>query len=1394
MTDSSDSSNNFLAGGGEMGARVREFAWAANPIGPISEWPQSLKTAVSICLNSRFPIVLWWGQELRLIYNDAWRPSLGVLKHPALGKPGQEVWEEIWHLIGPMLEGVLASGEATWSDDQLLPMDRYGYLEESYWTYSYSPIRDESGQVGGVFTAVNETTARYIGERRLRTLRELAAQAVTGETPAGAGSAGIRTLASNGVDVPFAMLYLVDEGGQLARLCECTPMPAGEAPTPHEISLLQNSSLWPVDEVVRTGQTTLLDDLPSRFETLPAGLLDVSIQQAVLLPLRSAAQDRVTGVLILGVNPCRALDDEHRGFHALAAGHVATAIANAQAYEEERRRAELLAELDRSKTAFFSNVSHEFRTPLTLMLGPLEDLLARPPDELGATVVEPLEVIHRNGLRLLRLVNTLLDFSRLEAGRVRANFQPTELASFTTELAGMFRAAVEKAGLKLEVECTPLPEPVYVDRDMWEKVVMNLLSNAFKFTFEGAIKISQRVADRNVELVVQDTGTGVPEQELPRLFDRFHRVENARGRTHEGSGIGLATVQELVKQHEGSLSVSSTLGEGTTFTVTLPRGSAHLPSHHILHGSERAPSERVAAPFVQEALRWLPDEETAPSRLPGPRSSLTPEERPRVLVADDNADMRQYVERLLADEYAVETVADGEAALAAALVRRPDLVLTDVMMPRLDGFGLLQRLRSRLETRDIPVIMLSARAGEESRVEGMEAGADDYLVKPFGARELLARVGAHLQIALMKRQAQQNLQVERDLLSVTLASIGDAVITTDIDGRVAIMNSVAEQLTGWTNEFAAGQPLETVFNIVHETTRKTVPNPATRAMRDGVVVGLANHTVLLARNGSERPIDDSAAPIRNKDGEIVGSVLVFRDVSERWQTEQRLKLVSEAANDAIWDWNLVTNQVVWNEGVQTRFGYQAEQVGADASWWVSQIHPEDRDRVVHGIHVVIDGVETKWTAEYRFQRADGSYAHVFDRGQVVRSHLRAPLRMIGSMLDLTERIAAEEDLRRIAAELSEANRRKTEFLAVLGHELRNPLAPIRTGLELLEMIKDDPVEFERIRATMERQVQQMVRLIDDLLDVSRITQGKLQLRKGRVALADIVQSAVEANRPFADEAGHRLTVNLPGTTVLLQADPARLAQVFSNVLNNATKYTPDGGNIRLDAAWQDGTVEVRVKDDGIGIPLELQHGIFEMFNQIDRPLEEGGYKGLGIGLTLVKSLVEMHGGEVEVRSEGAGQGTEFLVRLPILESASPEAGGAVKGSAKAGAKLKVLVVDDNKVAADMLTMIAKLLGNEVRTAYNGREAIRLADEFRPQVVLMDLGMPIMNGYEAARHIRQQPWGEDMVLVAQTGWGQDEDRRRSKEAGFDQHLVKPAGAEELQNLFAEVAKKVRPDGE
>ncbi|HKH46805.1 MAG TPA: PAS domain S-box protein [Thermoanaerobaculia bacterium] len=639
-------------------------------------------------------------------------------------------------------------------------------------------------------------------------------------------------------------------------------------------------------------------------------------------------------------------------------------------------------------------------------------------------------------------------------------------------------------------------------------------------------------------------------------------------------------------------------------------------------------------------------------------------------------------------------------------------------------------------------------------------------------------------ILLARQRTERELAAERERLRITLASIGDAVISTDDEGRVTFLNGVAEALTGWTHAEAAGRPLPDVFHIVNEYSRQPAENPAVQALRQGLVVGLANDTVLIARDGTERPIDDSAAPMLDESGSPVGAVLVFRDVTERRRAEEvqaRLAVIVESTHDAIVSKTLDSVIRTWNPGAERLFGYSAEEAVGRS---ITLIIPPDRldeeatilARITRGER--IEHYETvRMAKDGRRMDISLTISPIRD----VEGHIIGASKIAR---DITERKRADEALQEAMEALKKADRRKDEFLALLAHELRNPLAPLRNSLQVLRLASD-PDLIDKSREIMDRQLSHMVRLIDDLLDISRISLNKMELRRTRVVLADAVSSAVETARPAIQEAGHELTISLPPEPIYLDADFTRLAQVFGNLLSNSARYTEGRGQIWLTAERDGGQVTVTVRDTGIGIPAPALPNIFEMFSQVDRSMERSA-GGLGIGLALVKGLVEMHGGTVEAESPGPGQGSALTVRLPVLEDRAESSDGtaAEGGPESAGSKRRILVVDDNEDSAASMQMMLQLLGNEVRTAHDGYEAVERAEQFRPQVVLMDVGMPNLNGYEATQCIREQPWGHDMVIIALTGWGQEEDRARSKEAGCDGHLVKPVELADLEKLLAE----------
>jgi PAS domain S-box-containing protein len=637
-------------------------------------------------------------------------------------------------------------------------------------------------------------------------------------------------------------------------------------------------------------------------------------------------------------------------------------------------------------------------------------------------------------------------------------------------------------------------------------------------------------------------------------------------------------------------------------------------------------------------------------------------------------------------------------------------------------------------------------------------------------------------ILAARRQAEEALRKQSEWLRITLASIGDGVISTDANGLITFMNGVAEALTGWPQAEAVGRPLSEVLHIVNERTRQPAENPALRALREGTIIGLANHTVLIARDGTERFIDDSAAPIRNESGVTVGVVLVFRDVTERKGAEDaqaRLAAIVDSSQDAIISKTLDGIIRSWNSGAERLFGYSpVEAIGQS----ITLIIPPER---LDEEHKILAKLAMGQRVEHFETVRVSKHGRRIDISLTISPVRDSAGRIVGASKvarDITERKRAEEAIR-------EADLRKDQFIALLAHELRNPLAPLRNGLHVIRLAGSDTNAIAKAGEMMERQLGHMVRIVDDLLDISRIGQNKMELRRASVLLTDVVSSAAETARPAIEAAGLEFTTSLPPEPIHLDADLTRLAQVFSNLLTNSAKYTESGGHVWLTAECQGDEVVVVVRDTGIGIPPDALPRIFDMFSQADRSIERST-GGLGIGLALVKGIVEMHGGRVAAMSEGQGKGSTFTIKLPVLRSPTTTVVAVASDSEKtaAGPRQRILVVDDNRDSAILMAMMLKLGGNEVETAHDGVEAIDKAQRFRPEAILMDVGMPRLDGYEATRRIREEPWGRSIVIVALTGWGQDEDKARSQEAGCDGHLVKPVKLSELENLLAELAQE------
>ncbi|QDS90009.1 Sensor histidine kinase TmoS [Rosistilla ulvae] len=1792
-----------------MARRTRDFDWSQTPVGPIERWPAALKTAVQIMLGSRYAMWLGWGPDFTFFYNDAYAQMTLGPKHPAaFGKPARDVWSEIWDDVGPRAEKVLRTGEATWDEGLLLFLQRSGFPEETYHTFSYSPLPGDDGTVDGMLCVVTEDTQRTIGERRLKTLRELAAGTTdTLRNAADACERAAEILGNNLRDLPFSLIYLLDSDQRFAHLHGTAGLPPDEIIAPASIDLTNNPTPWPLANVSDSGTPVHVDALPDRLHELNVGIWPEPPTGAVVLPLARPGQHQMDGFLVAGISPRLPFEDRYRGFFDLLAGQLVTVVANAKAYEEERRRSDALAELDRAKTAFFSNVSHEFRTPLTLILGPVGDMLNRSgPEEISPQIKRDLEIVNRNGMRLLRLVNSLLDFSRLEAGRAEAHFRPLDLAKLTSELASVFRSAMENAGLEYHVDCRRIRQAVFVDFDLWEKIVLNLLSNAHKYTLKGKVSILLDETDDGVRLRVSDTGSGIPAEHLAKIFDRFHRIEGTVGRSHEGSGIGLALVHDLVQMHGGTIEVESQLGVGSVFTIRLPRGKAHLPSDQVVDSPADSPGDmpatRLAVSIVDEALRWLPHQATHASAAShdgnnqnefAETSPSSRSDKPVILVADDNADMLSYVSRLLASHYRVVSVSDGQQALERIKVQPPDLILSDVMMPRLGGGELLEQVREDRELADIPFILLSARAGEESCVEGLRSGADDYLIKPFTARELLARVEAHLKIAKLRGEATRLAKESEARLTIALAaarmfvwdwnlesgevtlsenctevlpkflqqtrfaSVSDVfelVHPEDVDRVRATIDQAVESGSEFEIQFRClneegeiawledrgqvisdehGNPVRMLGVVVDVTEQKhsqeslhqrerflqaifdATPECIKLVAADGTLVQMntaglqmveadkesdvvgqsvwgiiaAEHRDafrnfnedicrgrrgilefdIVGKSGTRRQMETHAVPLPLDDGRTV-QLAVTRDVTERKQAEAAMRereaafrgmadnapamlwvtdpkghctfisrgwceFTGQTADEGLgtgWlravhpddressgkifqhanenrqpftiDYRVLTadgeyrwaidmgrphfdsnhnflgfigsvtdnhqrktaqdfrlsqarvleminnhrplrevltevvyflerqidgglgsillldencermrlgaaphladayNQAIdgirigegqgscgtaahrratvlvediqsdplwtnfrdlaavhgiagacWSEPIllgdgtllgtlavyfpvprtareeefaamqqlagfaaiaieryrahkaihesEQRFRILADNMSqlawtcdafGEVNWfnqrwydytgrsfeemrgwgWTKVLQAEHRARVVDGVERARNR-EDVWEDTFPMLGANGEYRWFLSRAVPIRGEQGKVLRWFGTNTDVTE-------LRDVQQLLRDADQRKDEFLAMLAHELRNPLAPIRSGLDLLAMEPEHP-QNDMIKM-MQDQVDHVVRLVDDLLDVARIMRGKVELRREPVELAPLVRQSVDAVRPAIDSHQHELTVSLPNRSVWLDADPVRIVQVIENLLGNAAKYMEAGGNIQLSVDPHDDRVSICVRDEGIGIDAELLPRVFQLFTQSSRSLDRS-QGGLGIGLTLVKQLVELHGGTVMVESEGIGHGSQFTVTLPTGKVSAQQSEESPDQHQLSKVR-RIVLVDDNRSAVFLLDRLLKKFGkHEIHHASDGPSALELIRKEHPEIVLLDIGLPGLDGFQVAEAIRQEGKFDDILMIALTGYGHEEARQRCERVGFDEHLVKPPSVDQIKKILS-----------
>lgn len=1248
----------WLAGGGEMGQLMRTRDWSDSPLGPPESWPESLQLSASICISSRFDLIVWWGPDLIMLYNDSYRRTLGA-KHPvALGRPGREVYPEIWDVIGPMLEHVLQTGEATWSTDLMLLLERRGYPEETYHTFSYTPIRDRTGKIAGVITPVTETTERVLSERRLLSLRDLATRSVDAKSEQEAWAFAAQALSTNPYDISCAVLYKLDEHSAKATAVGYVGVRRDDPFFLGQVRLDSGKSegLAPaLREAVITGRAVELNAQSGFRLSLPGGFWGVSPSELMVLPIAQTGRDKAIGALVVGVNCHKKLDDDYRGFLSLVSGQIAKSIADARLLDHERQKAEALAALDRAKTTFFSNISHELRTPLTLILSPVEDLLSRG-ESVTATSTE-IQLIHRNVLRLLKLVNMLLDFSRIEAGRAQATYEPTDLGRATADIASVFRSAITKAGLGYEVNCPELHELVYVDLQMWEKIVLNLISNALKFTPTGKIEVDLARKGTFATLTVADTGVGIPQSELPRIFERFHRVQSATGRTHEGTGIGLALVQELIKLHGGTITVESEPGVGTQFTVSMPFGSAHLPGDRLGQARDEQTRSQSRAMFENEALAWLPLEIEDKRGVLNAKSMFG--RTPSILLVEDNNDMREYVRRLLQEDgYEVHVAEDGQAALELTARHSYDLILSDVMMPKVDGIELLQAIRKDPRLKTTPVVLLSARAGEEFRIQGLGAGADDYLTKPFSARELLSRVSAHIDSHLRGRESEERLN-----LALELGNMG----TWDIDlntnamfwspGEYKLFGYSAEDFApsweAWTarihpddladvlKQWEAAKNKRTDLRMEY---RVNLPDGIThwidgraRFFYDGS--GTAYRAIGASKDITDRKLKEEKLRT-GRDRllqEVEGQQVALRRSAQQVAAQAELL---DLSHDAAFISDLENKITYWNRGAERLYGWTKEEaIGHNASELLQTEFPVSYQAVISTL--IRKGV---WEGELQQTTRYGYRMTVSSRWIYRRDAEGTPTGWLEVNSDLTLQKQAQEAARRLSArilQVQDVERRK------LARELHDSLGQYLASLKMNIRSSLRNMNAESSHKLLVECTELIEQCIGETRTISYLLHPPLLDETG---LGSAIRWYVDG---FAKRSGIDVALFMPESVPRFSNEiETAMFRILQEGLTNAHRHA-NTNRVQITLGVNQYTVALTVRDFGCGILPERLHSFSER------------NEGVGVGLGGMRERARELGGSLTVAPADDNVGTVVFVEIPIVARDSGETGRTERFSSEA---------------------------------------------------------------------------------------------------------------------------------
>ena len=1393
-------------------------------MGSPEQWPAPIKAAISLMLGSGFPMSVAWGPPLNMVYNDSYAEVLGA-KHPASwGQPFLEIWHEVAEKIRPLIAKVQA-GETFYLENMPFTVRRNGFDEETWFTFSWSPIRDELSEVAGIFCACAETTRTVLAEQHERAEHDRLA-ALLQEAPGFlAVLRGPQHVMEN-----FNAAY-----EQLVGYRNLRGLPVA-------VSL---------PEVAEQGFIALLDQVYTSGEAFRGSAVEVSLNRTpggppvqafvdfVYQPLRDVTGD-VYGILVQG-HEVTAL----RRNTALFSQIIEQAPGGVYVVDSQFRLTHVNAGALPAFASVQPLIGRNFDEVMEILwgpeIGPHLASIFRHTLATGERYVSPRFSEHRSDLGVEQAFEWEAQRITLPDGQhgVVCYFQDVtarELADAARrESEDRLSLAVKSSQVvlfqqDLDLRYTWLQNavPGFDGSEAVGKRDADLMERAADAAVVEALKrevIRSGVSQRQ-EVLVHISGVGrhydllvEPLQDAAGLIcgvtcaaidiTERKRMEEARHETERNYQALAAASSEITYRMSADWSTMLPLnGRHLVLSTDKPLANWEWLDQNVPRDEHPRVRQAISDAIAGKTLFELEHRVRRPDGSIGwtlSRAVPILNENGEVITwfgaAGDITERKAAEEALRENEERLQKVISVQNV--GVLFFKLDGQMHDAngALERMSGYTAdeLRRITDWAQLTPPEFMDVTRRAAAELAERGDTAPYEKQWTRKDGSRfwglfspTRLSGSGSEsecveftIDISEIKR-AEEQLRAHRQLLETMVNHLPAAVaLIRGSDLTFQMVNP------GYQAISPGKQMVGKTISGVWPETHPLFGQRCRHVLETGEPFEADDERYEIHRDSDGPPetayFSWSMRRVHLPDETQPGLLLTLWETTARKEIEltlaERTALLSgvlEGTSDVIFVKDMNGGMLLVNAAFAAAAGSTPELlVGkTDADWFPPDVAAAVRQQ---------DEAVMAGGSPMEFEET----LPVAGKPRVFLT-LKAPLRdgsgrvigILGIGRDITDRKRAEDKLHRLAAELSDADRRKDVFLATLAHELRNPLAPMRNGLQIMKLTKHNSDAAEQVRAMIDRQLSQLVRLVDDLLDVSRITQGKVELRVERIDLKTVLAAALEASRPAIKEAGHELTVVVPDAPIFVDGDSARLAQAVSNLLNNSAKYTRRGGHIRMTVWREDGMAVVAVKDNGIGIPPAMLDRVFEMFTQVDRSLEKTA-GGLGIGLSLVKGLLEMHGGTVEAMSDGEGMGSEFVVRLPVVTSviAGPQRESGESIGVVPSAPRRILVVDDNVDSADSLAQMLEMLGNEVRTAYDGEAGIAAAAQFRPDLVLMDIGMPKLNGYEAARRIRQLPSGAAMLLVALTGWGQEDDRRKSADAGFNDHLVKPVDVDTLIKLIS-----------